>query len=288
MSVTIFKDKDCKGASQALSGSIADLKDHPADKPSSIRITSDVESALLFKNDDWHGGALYIRGPKTVADLGSAKDGGRYGFGNSVRSIRLSAFTVHLNVNVVTNGPDDMPGVFPNRDWMDLAVRDVVKRANSFLISKRAMLTYEIARISYRNDPKQFDLSNLESWSFPNDWKEKDEIDVVFVDRFSKEGTGGRAKLPCFGKVVIIAARANLKDVPDPVLNTEDMAKTLVHEVGHYLGLGHGTADKNTKNIMFEDFAIGAPISDYELTVDQIRELHDRLANHHTRRGDRD
>src|SRR5687768_6324135 len=99
MTITIFKDKDCKGASQTVTTDVADLKNQPADKPSSIRLTGD-EAVLLFKNDDWHGGALYIRGPITVSDLGSAKEGGRFGFGNSVRSIRRSSFSVDLNINI--------------------------------------------------------------------------------------------------------------------------------------------------------------------------------------------
>jgi hypothetical protein len=42
------------------------------------------------------------------------------------------------------------------------------------------------------------------------------------------------------------------------------------------------------KNIMFEDHTLGTLLSARTLWADQIRELQDRLANHHTRRGDRD
>ena len=70
MSITIFEDKNCNGASRTVSRDIADLQGQRADKPSSIRLTSDDEEVLLFKNDDWHGGVLYLRGPKTVSDLG--------------------------------------------------------------------------------------------------------------------------------------------------------------------------------------------------------------------------
>ena len=288
MAITIFKDKDLKGKSQTVTGNIADLKGEPADKPSSIRLTDDDEAVLLFKNDDWHGGALYIRGPKTVGDLGSGKDGGRFGFGNSVRSIRTTPFSVDLNINVVTDRGDRMPGSWTSRAQAEAAVRDVVARANGFLLDERALLKCEIARIRFRLDEKQFDLSNLESWSFPGEWKEKDEVDVVVVNRFSKEGVGGRAKLPCFGKTVVVAAMANMSSGPDDVLTNEDMANVFVHELGHYLGLTHNTADDNPNNIMFEDHALGVLLSNKTFRTDQIRELHDRLANHHTRRGDRD
>ena len=147
------------------------------------------------------------------------------------------------------------------------------------------MLNLEVARITYRDDSDHFNLSNVESWAYPSAWKEKGEVDVIFVNRFEKEGVGGRTKMPCFGKTVVVAFVGNLEDAPDKVMNTEDVANILVHEIGHYLGLGHGTADKDTDNIMFEDFAIGTPLPGRELWVDQVREMQDRLANDISRRA---
>jgi Metallo-peptidase family M12B Reprolysin-like len=288
MTITIFKDKDCKGKSQTVTNDMADLKDQPADKPSSIRLTGGNEAVLLFKNDDWHGGALYIRGPMTVSDLGSGKEGGRYGFGNSVRSIRRTSFSVDLNVNIVTDSGDRMPGIWKDRAQAEASVRNIVSLANGFLADKRALLKCEIARVRFRLDTKQFDLSNAESWAFPGEWKEKDEVDVIVVNRFSKEEVGGRAKLPCFGQTLVIAAMANMSSGPDEAMTDEDLANVFAHELGHYFGLTHNTADDKQNNIMFEDFSLGEPLSGRTIWVDQIRELQDRLANHHTRRGDRD
>jgi hypothetical protein len=79
MTITIFEDENCRGQSRTVSGNIADLKGQRADKPSSIEMTSDSEEVLLFKNDDWHGGVLYLRGPRTVADLGKKDDGASSG-----------------------------------------------------------------------------------------------------------------------------------------------------------------------------------------------------------------
>ena len=287
MTITIFKDKDCNGKRQTVTGNIADLNNQPADKPSSIRLTDD-EAVLLFKNDDWHGGALYLRGPKTVADLGSAEDGGRFGFGNSVRSIRTSSFSVDLNINIVTDSGDRMPGEWDGRGQAEAAIRDVVARANAYLLSKRALLRCEIARIRFRSDAKQYDLSKLEGWRFPGEWKEHNEVDLVVVNRFSKEETGGLAKLPCFGQTIIVAAMENDTSGPDEVLSNDAMATIFVHELGHYLGLTHNTANDKAKNIMFATFDPDTSLSTRTLWTDQIRELHDRLANHHTRRGDRD
>ena len=286
MTITIFKDKDCKGKSQTVTGNIADLKGQPADKPSSIRLTNDGEAVLLFKNDDWHGGALYIRGPKTVSDLGAAKEGGRFGFGNSVRSLRKTSFSVDLNINIVTGRGGRMPGAWADRAQAEAAIRDVVALGNAFLQDERALLTCDIARVRFRLDEKQFDLSNLESWSFPGEWKEKNEVDVVVVNRFTKEERVGLGKLPCFGKTVIVAAKVNPTSGPDEVLSNDVMAQVLVHELGHYLGLTHNTADDKKTNIMFK--SIETSLSNSHLNSDQIREIHDRLANNLSRRGDRD
>ena len=285
MTITIFKDKDCKGASQTVTGDMRDLKGKPADKPGSIRMTDVRDAVVMFKNDDWHGGALYLNGAQTVTDLGSAKEGGRFGFGNSVRSIRITPFAVDLNVTIVTDG-NDYPGLWPSTWWAEGVVRDVVTRANNYLLAQNALIHMEIARITFRNDPKQFDLSGVESWSFPSDWKRAGEIDVVVINRFDKDGRAGRTKMPCFGKTLTIAAKATISDV-DTVLKNETMAVTLVHELGHYLGLGHGTADGNPNNIMFKDGSTSALLSDLSLWKDQVREMQDRLANNLARKNDR-
>ncbi len=285
MTITIFHDKNCRGASRTVAADLHDLKGMPADKPSSIRMTDGRDAVVLFKNDDWHGGALYLRGVKTVSDLGSSKDGGRFGFGNSVRSVRITPFAVDLNITVVTSG-DDLPGIWPTTSWADGVIGDIVTRANNFLLAQNALLHMDIARITYRDDPKQFDLSNVESWSFPSDWKRPGEVDVIIVDRFDKDGVGGRTKKPGFGKTLVMAAKATVNGI-DTVLLNETMAITLVHELGHYLGLGHGTADNDPGNIMFPDGDIATTLSDLSLKDDQIREMQDRLANNLARKKDR-
>ncbi len=285
MTITIFKDKDCKGPSMTVSGNIRDLKGMAADKPGSIRMTDVRDAIVLFKNDDWHGGACFLNGKQTVTDLGSAKEGGRMGFGNSVRSVRVTPFTLRLNVTVVTNG-DELPGIWPSQIWADFVIKDIVNRVNIYLLAQNALIELEIARISYRNDPKQYDLSGTEAWSFPGDWKRSGEVDLIVVNRFGKDGKVGRTTMPCFGQTVVVAVRGDASDNSTLLVN-EDIAAIMMHELGHYLGLGHGTADKDAGNIMFPTLTLGTQLSALALRNDQVREMQDRLANNLSRKGDR-
>jgi hypothetical protein len=287
MAITIFKDKNCKGASQFVGSDIRDLKDEPADKPGSMQLSEHIDSVLLFKNDDWHEGALFIRGQKTVTDLGSAKEGGRFGFGNSIRSVRITPFTLRLNISVVMNGTD-YPGIWPSDWWAEGMINDIVRRANIFYLAQHALLNLEVANITFRNDAEHFNVTTGELMKFPGDWKRDGEVDVIFVNRFEKEGEAGCAHKPMFGETVIVSVMVNPDGAPDAPRMNENMAYILVHELGHYLGLGHGTANDNTSNIMHPDAPPQtALLADVDLWDDQIREMHDRLANHHTRRGDR-
>jgi hypothetical protein len=288
MSITIFKDKNCKGKSRAVNGNIADLKGKAVDKPSSIRLTEDREAVLLFKNDDWHGGALYVRGPKTVEDLGDGKDGGRFGFGNSVRSIRhwTRPFELDLNVTVVKDEGGKLPG-----DWKTVAeardsIEGMARVANAYFIAQRAILKLNVARVTFRTAPNLFTLSKLEHFVMPGEWTERGEVDVIFVNRFKKEGTLGRGKFPCWGQAIAIARTVNSDVGPDRPLGLHEGPIILVHELGHYLGLSHNTADGKRKNLMFPELTQDL-LEDTYLTVDQIREMHDRLANNITRKGDR-
>lgn len=275
MSTTIFKGKDFRGASQVVIGDIRDLKGRPPDKPGSIRFTSSPDAVLLFKNDDWHGGAIFIRGAKSVSDLGSAKEGGRTLFGNSVRPIRVTPFKLKLNISVLKDGGEG-PGSWASESAAHRSVREVVGLANAYYLAERALLQLEIARVTSRDDPAHFNLSGIEGWKFPGDWKQKGEADVIFVNRFEEEGTTGRTKNLCFGETVAVCATANPKGQPGEVMTTEDMAVTLAHELGHHMGLGHGTAGKDAANIMFKHGRLGNSLSDFELDDDQIREVHER------------
>lgn len=286
MTITIFEDKNCKGKSRVVSGNIADLKGQNGDKPGSIRMTSDNDEVLLFKNDDWRGGVLYLRGKKTIGNLGKKNEGGKFGFGNSIRSVRVTPFQIDLNVTVVKDEGGKLPGAWKTEAEARTAIDDVVAKANAFYADKQALLKVSVARVRFRTSPRHFAISKLESALLPRDWIERGEVDTIFVDRFTKESTIGLAKFPCWGQGVIIAGKANRDSGPDTPRDSEDMAETLVHELGHYLGLTHRTSDDKEANIMFAS-SNGGGLSNNNLRPDQIEEMQQKLARNITRRGDR-
>jgi hypothetical protein len=85
---------------------------------------------------------------------------------------------------------------------------------------------------------------------------------------------------------VIVAAKVNANTGPDFAQGNDDMAETLVHELGHYLGLSHNTADDKSVNIMFES-SNGTGLGAKTLKPSQIEEMHQKLARNISRRGDR-
>lgn len=286
MTITIFEKDKFEGKSQNISGNVRDLKGAPADKPGSLKMTDDDEAVLLFKNDDWHGGALYIRGPKNVADLGKDSDGGRFGFGNSIRSIRLTPFQVDLNVTIVRNQDAKLPTGWANERAARIDIDEMVRQANEFYADKRALLKLVVARVTLRTNDNLYAISKMEQMTLPGEWTAKGELDVVFTNRFTKEGTIGRAFFPCWGESVVVAKVVNSKTGADETLSVDEMAAVMTHEIGHHFGLSHGTGNDNPKNLMFPSLSV-ASLAESLLTPDQIREMQDRLANNLARKGER-
>jgi hypothetical protein len=283
MTITIFAKENCKGASKVLSGNIADLKGKDFDKPSSIRLDDAGDAVLLFKNDDWHGGVLYLRGKRTVEDLGKGGDGGEWGFGNSIRSVRITPFQLDLNVTVVKDGKL-LPGAWTTEAQAEADIRAVIANANAFYSDQQALLRLEIARIRFRADAEKFEMNRNEG--LPNDWTERGEVDTVFVDRFTGDrGTIGRGQFPCRGQTVVVTGTTNATRGADFTNSVDDMTYILLHEIGHYLGLSHNTADDRQTNLMFD--TKNGSYSDKNLKPEQIEEMHQKLARNISRRGDR-
>lgn len=284
MTIRLYQDKNFRDRSMVVTSSIADLKDFSIGaNPSSIEVTEPDEAVLLYTQKDWDGDVHYIRGPASVADLGSAASGGEFGFGNNARSVRITPFRLRLNVNVIRNAAGQLPAQWPT-GTQQARVAAVVAGVNQILAGQRALLTLEIARVTLRTSNAKYNLSLRDQFRFPAEWRNRGEVDVMVVNQFENDGLAGVGKFPHFGQTVMVAAT-----VIDPdsgvefTLSDDAMAYVMAHELGHYLGLAHRTADGDTLNLMVDDEnTVGT-----QLTVDQVEEMQQKLARAIARGGDR-
>lgn len=285
MAITLFQDKNFRDRSMAVTQSVADLKDVSIGKnPSSIRLTAAAESILLYTQKDWDGDVHYLRGPAGVADLGSKDAGGEFGFGNSVRSVRITPFRLRLNVNVIRNEAGELPGQWATGTEQS-RMQAIVTRINSFLTAQRALLTLEIARVTLRTSNAKYNLSLTDQFRFPAEWRNTHEVDVMVVNQFERDGLVGVGKLPHFGHTVMAAATFIDGNGEQQLLPDATIAYTLIHELGHYLGLQHNTANGSSANLMFPEVING--LSGVSLSTAQIEEMQQKLARAVARGGDR-
>lgn len=282
MAITLFQDRDCKGRSLDVTRNYASLKDTAlGNHPSSIRMTDPDDAVLLFKKEDWNGGVLFLRGKNTLSDLGEPDEGGENTFRNSVTSVRVTPFTVALNVTVVKRENGDLPGSHDSHASVENALGKALGLANQFFAREQALLTLEFARITFRTNESHFDMTGLEAADFPNDWKNPGELDVIVCNTL-ESGNVGLGKFPWWGKVAIVT----LRDGGGEDRTIAQIGRTLAHEVGHYYGLTHGSGDNVPANIMTQS-GDGLPIEDSHIRVDQVEEIHQKLARNITRQKDR-
>lgn len=289
MTIKLFQDKEMKGRSMQISRNFRSLKTTTlGNHPSSLTMSSNDDAVLLFDKEDWHGGVMYFRGKRNMTSLGKTSQGGEWFSANSVTSVRVTPFTLKLNVNVITTGDGRFPGGAPGetRDAgrmqypvksqsIESSIGKAALLANFFYERTDAMLKLEVTRFNYIPNDGKFDLKKSETADFPADWKRKGEIDVIVCNTLQK--AHGMAKFPWWGKVVIL-------EMDDRSIN--EIARTLAHEIGHYLGLTHGSGGGGAKNLMTAS-DLACPIDETTLASEQIEEMHQKLARNLTRKGDR-
>ena len=285
MTVTLFADTNYKGKCQSFARNKACLKDTKVgNNPSSIKITGD-EPVLLFKKQDWKGGVLYVKGPKNVGDLGKKDKGGKSGFKNGITSLRRTAFPLDLNVSIVKNSKGKFPGDWTSAREAETAVNEVVALINQFYVDCGALLKLKIANCTVRESDAKFVVKRGAA-KYPGSWKKNGQIDVVFVHDFRRVGVMGKGKPPGFGQALTVAAMQDFVGGSSAARPNEEMARTLAHEIGHYLGIQHASAKGNKKNIMAPD-GNGHSITERFISSDQIEQIHTTLSKNIFRKGNR-
>jgi hypothetical protein len=237
-------------------------------------MTAPDDAIVMFNREDWKGGVMYLRGVRKMPSLGQLSAGGELFKTNSVTSVRVTPFEVSLNVSVVTSN-NRMPGGASSQASVESTFTKAMLLANAFFDRQRAMVRMDLARICCRENPGKFDLKRSETGRFPADWKKPGEVDVILCNTL--EDAYGQAKFPWWGKVIIVEMTGR---------SISQIARTLAHEFGHYVGLTHGTGSGQGDNLMTAS-DLGLAIDDTVLTPDQIEEMQTKLARNLTRKADR-
>gem|GEM_PF-2274994 len=282
MTVTLFAKPDCRGDSSNIGRNVADLKDRAVGRnPSSMRMTSTNDAILLYKKQDWRGGVMFRRGRQTIGKLGSPNQGGRNTFGNNIASARVTPFFVNFNVSVVTKEDGTLPASWNSQSEANTFLAEMCLHLNNWLEREQALLQVRFARTSFRPNDNKFDLRNNGA-SFPASWKNAREIDAVIVNSFRNATTVGKGKFPWWGKVIVSSTRWGGSSAN--VMQPEEMAMNVAHELGHFLGSTHNSGGGLSSNIMTQGLEA---INNRQLSVDQIQEWHTKLSRNLTRRRNR-
>jgi hypothetical protein len=276
MSITLFADTNFGGASLAVSGDLDTLRGtRVGNSPRSIRMTGDNDAILLCKKSNWNGEVFYLRGANSISDLGDSDRGGRKGFGSAVTSVRVTPFTVKVNVTVVTGEDGTLPGAWTSRTQAVEDINSVIKKANTFYDGQKALVQVSLSDLTFRADEKRFRMSQKEWDSIPGSWKKSHEVDVVFPDTI--EEAVGKSNFPWHGKFCLVSARRGSND---------DVARTFVHELGHFWSLTHDSGGGSASNIMTQS-STGNAITASRLRDSQIEDIQQVLARNLSRQGDR-
>ena len=138
MAVTLFSKPGLKGKKVTLHGNRSRLKSTAVKNSTSSAKVGSGDRVLFFTKEDYHGAAMFRTAPVNIGRMSSAKKGGKFGFGNTLSSVRTTPFTLDLEVNFICNSKGDFPGNIKSRSEAQQFANDIRKMACDILTQDQA------------------------------------------------------------------------------------------------------------------------------------------------------
>jgi hypothetical protein len=257
----------------------SDLRETPVGyKTSSIQMTANGDRALFFRQRNWDGGVMARQGRQDIRHVGRPSDGGKTGFNNDIRSIRLTNFRVNVVYHIIRDRNANFPGGFANRAAINAYIRRVHREFNR--VWMQGFISFQLLRTNVYDNDRVFNFRENFSW-LRDDRAfslEQAAINVFVVNTRRRQVIGQGSRLLLFrnaGIAVIALTQGG------PPMHDITVGRITAHEVGHVLGLGHKSAGDNPVNIMFPSLGTGTTHNTL-LNNDQIERVHRRIS----RRGE--
>ena len=278
MAISLFSKTKLRGNSIVVTADLPNLKETGLKgAPSSLSMTASNDKLLLFKQKDFDGACLFRRGRVDISDLGDKDDGGKFGFGNTITSARLTPFTVDINATFIKNKAGSLPGELTTEDEARALAAEVVAIASG--LWEPFMLRMNLTSIAFQTNQTHFDLVLDRLVRFPLSFYKKNHVNLFIVN--SSRVAAGITRPPCLGELIalpLIAAGGKTQ--------SGGLGLALAHEFGHHVGIHHPGANNDPTNIMNSPLVV--PVSNIQnLTEEQVSDAHTCLARNPARRGQR-
>ncbi|MGI9594793.1 MAG: hypothetical protein ACR2QK_01455 [Acidimicrobiales bacterium] len=286
MSLTLFGHKNCKGSSVQINRNYSDLKDTSLNyRASSARLSSSGDTAIFYKETSYRGEAMFRSGNKTIENLGDPGDGGKNGFNNKVKSVRITPYRMKVKYHFMYK-EGELPGDHDGVLGM-LTIAQHINELHEVAAEIWEPYMVELEKetlLGFYNSSKYFevDLTTGEEVQLQSDpiaefanWR----VDVVFVEDVISQkekdnpgtNTTGWGGSPITDPMVILELR------PESLTFTNGRA--IAHEIGHICGLGHGSND-NPNRLMTQAGQISSSLTDaVKLSQSEAETVHTELAN---------